>query len=208
MDSDRAAETRRQIVAAALTLLRRHGEQKLTVVDIARSLGMSHANVYRFFSNRTEILDALIDDWMAKIQSFMQEVAGRPGTAATRIQAVLLELHRRRRQKRIDDPEVFQTVQRVFDLQPAALSRHRDAIRTVFRQILEDGIASGEFRRLDLDEAVEILLDSTVLFLHPLMIPTLMQASADEAEKRAERVVSAILQSFRETCILQQSAVS
>ncbi len=197
MISDRAEETRRQIIETALTLLRRYGQDKLTVVDIALTLGMSHANVYRYFSTRNEILDAIIDDWMAKVQAFADEVAARPESASTRIELVLLELHRRRRQKLVEDPEVYQMAQRVFDLQPVALARHRDAVRSVFRQLIQDGIEAGEFRPLNITEATEVLLDSTVLFTHPLMIPTLMESPSDQAEDRARKVVGAILTSFR-----------
>ena len=197
MSSDRAEETRRQIIETALTLLRRYGQDKLTVVDIARSLGMSHANVYRYFSTRNEILDAIMDDWMAKVQAFADEIAARPESASVRIEAVLLELHRRRRQKLVEDPEVYQMAQRVFDLRPEALARHRDAVRSVFRQLIQAGIEAGEFRRLNVVEATEVLLDSTILFIHPLMIPTLMESPSDQAEARARKVVGAILTSFR-----------
>jgi AcrR family transcriptional regulator len=180
-----------------LSLLRRFGEDKLTVVDIARTLGMSHANVYRYFGTRGEILDAIIEDWMAKVQAFVDEIAVRPGSAAARLEAVLLELHRRRRQKLVDDPEVYQTVRRVFELRPEALTRHREAIEAVFRRLLSEGIAGAEFRPMEESQAAEILLDATVLFVHPLMIPTLLEAPGDAVEQRTRRVVAAILAGFR-----------
>ena len=198
MASDRAEETKRQIIDTALALLRRHGQDKLTVVDIARTLGMSHANVYRYFCNRNEILDALIDDWMAKVQAFAEGIARRPESASVRIESVLLEFHRRRRQKLVEDPEVYQTVQRVFELRPQALARHRQAIQSVFAQLVAEGIKNGEFHELKVDEATEILMDATVLFVHPLMIPSQLELPNDAAELRARRVVGAILTSFRE----------
>ena len=198
MASDHAEETRRQIIDTALALLRRHGQDKFTVVDIARTLGMSHANVYRYFSNRNEILDALIDDWMAKVQAFAEGIAKRPESASVRIEAVLLEFHRRRRQKLIEDPEVYQTAQRVVELRPQALARHREAIQSVFAQLV------GWLREVNVVEATEILMDATVLFVHPLMIPSLLELPNDAAELRARRVVGAILTSFRELAFSQE----
>ena len=37
---------------------------KLRVVDVAAALEMSHANVYRFFKNRDDLLDGLVDRWL------------------------------------------------------------------------------------------------------------------------------------------------
>ena len=38
-----------RILDAAEAVLRRHGTEKANVVDIARSLDMSHGNIYRHF---------------------------------------------------------------------------------------------------------------------------------------------------------------
>ena len=48
-------DPRQQIVETAERLFREIGFQKTTVADIARELHMSPANVYRFFSAKSEI---------------------------------------------------------------------------------------------------------------------------------------------------------
>jgi AcrR family transcriptional regulator len=185
--------TRSRILETAKTLLRRFGEDKLTVVDIARSMGMSHANVYRYFKSRSEILDAIVDEWLLWIEAFVEEIAGRPQPAADRIEAVVLELHCRRRQKLVEDSEVFETFRRVVELRPDAIAKRRAKILNVFRKLIENGIATGEFRPVDCDEAATVLKDATSLFLHPLMIPTAMN---EKTEDRARYVVRYILAGF------------
>ena len=44
----------------------------MTGADIARAMGMSHANVYRFFKTKAEILDAIVDDWLSKVETFVE----------------------------------------------------------------------------------------------------------------------------------------
>jgi AcrR family transcriptional regulator len=188
-----ASETRRLILQAAETLLRRHGNDKLTVVDIARSLGMSHANVYRFFKTKSDILDAIIDEWLSKIERFVEEIAERPIPAAARIEAVVLELHRKRKQKLRQDVEVFEAYRHIVEIRPDAAARRREKILRVFRRLIEEGIESGEFLGVDSLKAATVLKDATSLFLHPLLIPTTLN---EETDARAKDVVRFILSGF------------
>lgn len=184
---------RELILETAKTLLRRFGEDKMTVVDIARNLGMSHANVYRYFRSKNEIFDAIIDQWLSKIEAFVDEIAQRPDSAANRIEAVVLELHRKRRQKLQEDAAVFETYQRVIESRPDVVAKRRETIFNVFKKLIESGIERGEFSSVDSQEAATILRDATALFLHPLMIPTALN---EDLEQRARNVVGCILSGF------------
>jgi len=186
-------ETRKLILESAKTLLRRFGEDKMTVMDIARSLKMSHANVYRFFKTKSDILDAIIDEWQSKMEAFVASIVRRPGPAAERIEAVVVELHRKRRRKLLEDAEVYETFRRVFELRPDATARRREKILDAFRQLVRSGIETGEFLPVDPDEAAVVLKDATALFLHPLMIPTALN---EETETRAVNVVRYVVAGF------------
>lgn len=193
MGEKTASETRSQILQAAESLLRRYGNDKLTVVDIARSLGMSHANVYRFFKTKSDIIDAIIDGWLTKIEAFMEEIAQRPTSAATRIEAIVLELHRKRKEKLRQDAEVFEAFRHIVEIRPDAAARRREKILRVFRRLIEEGIESGEFAGVDSLKAATALKDATSLFLHPFLIPTTLH---EETDARARDVVRFILAGF------------
>jgi AcrR family transcriptional regulator len=188
-----SSETRNRILQSAEALLRRYGNDKLTVVDIARSLNMSHANVYRFFKTKSDILDAIIDEWLTKIEQFVEEIAKRPVSAAARIEAVVLELHRKRKQKLREDAEVFETYRHIVEIRPDAAARRREKILRVFERLLEEGIESGEFAGVNSLKAATVLKDATSLFLHPLLIPTTLN---EETDSRAKDVVRFILAGF------------
>lgn len=190
MAAKASTDTRTRIIENAKTLLRRHGPDKLTVVDIGRSLGMSHANVYRFFKSKTEILDAIIEEWMLKLETFVEEIAARRGPAAARIEAVVLELHRKRKQKLLEDPQVFETYRRLMELRPDFAPRRREKILRVFQRLIEEGVRSGEFSKMNSASAATVLKDATSLFLHPLMIPTTID---EDTEARARDVARYVL---------------
>lgn len=185
-----SSETRNQILQSAEALLRRYGNDKLTVVDIARSLNMSHANVYRFFKTKSDILDAIIDEWLTKIEQFIEEIAQRPVSATARIEAIVLELHRKRKEKLQQDAEVFEAYRHIVEVRPDAAARRREKVLRMFQRLIEEGIESGEFAGVDSLKAATVLKDATCLFLHPLLIPTTLN---EETDARARDVVRFIL---------------
>jgi len=186
-------ETRQAIVETARMLLRRYGPDKLTVVDIARALRMSHANVYRFFKTKSEILDAITDEWLAKLEAFVEEIAGRRMSAAKRIEAIVVELHCKRKRKCVEDAEVFETFRLVVAARPDVAAERRAKITAVFKRLLEEGMAAGEFRKMDSAKVSTALKDASSLFLHPFMIPTTVH---EPTEQRARNVVQYILSGF------------
>jgi AcrR family transcriptional regulator len=57
-----------RIVLETERLLGIYGHRKITVADIADACGFSAANVYRYFSNRRAILDALASHYLREIE--------------------------------------------------------------------------------------------------------------------------------------------
>ena len=55
----------------------------------------------------------LIDEWLAKLGGFVEDISARPISAAARIEAIVTELHRKRKQKLREDTEVFETYLRI-----------------------------------------------------------------------------------------------
>ena len=67
----------RRIVETAERLFRQYGYQKTTVADIAAALGMSPANVYRFFASKAAITEAVA----RKVTSDVSRKSGRRRTS-------------------------------------------------------------------------------------------------------------------------------
>jgi len=173
--------------------LRRFGEDKMTIVGLARALGMSHANVYRYFPSKTAIVDAVLDRWLSRVENFIEEVAHREGSAAERIEGVVIELHRRRRNKFQQEPELYESFRRVIVSRPNAVAKRQEKIVSVFCKLIEKGTQDGEFRAVDPSEAAAVLEDATAFFLHPAVMPSALN---QRGEERARKVVRQILAGF------------
>jgi AcrR family transcriptional regulator len=72
-------------------LLRRHGLAKTTVVDVARALGMSHANVYRHFTSKAALRAAVAERWLKAISDPLDAFVHEKGPSASRLAAASLD---------------------------------------------------------------------------------------------------------------------
>src|SRR3712207_8811620 len=88
-----AEETRRRIEDTAERLFRTLGYQKTAVADIARELGMSPANVYRFFPSKSTINEAIAQRLLGGLVEGAWTIARGPEPAPERLAKLLRHLH-------------------------------------------------------------------------------------------------------------------
>ena len=83
------AATIEEIKATAMRMLREHGPE-LRFTDIARDMGMTAPALYRYFSDRDELLSALMVDGFKELQAALTRALGatEPADLAARIRAV------------------------------------------------------------------------------------------------------------------------
>lgn len=185
--------TREQILRAAVGLLRHHGPAKTTVVDIARACGMSHANVYRYFDDKTALLTAVTDAWLGEQEAGLRAAAGCRGSAAKRLEEFLLAYHRVKVEKLRDDPNLAETQQMLLRECPAAVYRHVGVVKELAVGILQAGVAAGEFAIKDVERAFGVLRDATARFYHPVL---LAEGPPGLAEADCRAVVRALAAAF------------
>src|SRR5262245_65556189 len=87
-------DTRARIIETADAMFRRLGFAKTAVADIAGELGMSPANIYRFFPSKNAIVEAICQRCLAELEGKAWQVARSPGKAGARLERLTVELHR------------------------------------------------------------------------------------------------------------------
>src|SRR5437870_12366568 len=85
-------DTRARIIETAETLFRRLGFAKTAVADIAAELGMSPANVYRFFPSKNAIVEAICQRCLSELDEKAWAVARSRGSAGGRLERLFLEI--------------------------------------------------------------------------------------------------------------------
>jgi AcrR family transcriptional regulator len=189
-----ADETREAILDAAEELLRHHGAARTGVVDVARALRMSHANVYRFFSSKAALFDAVAERWLVRDAEPLYAVALARGKAGNRLHRWILAIYRHKRRKVIDEPELFAFYKSlVAETAHDFVARHTKDLAAQLGRILDDGIAAGEFRIRHRQQAIGTILDATASLRHPAIVAD--RKALDE--KRVKAVAAMIVASLR-----------
>src|SRR5215470_18059985 len=85
-------DTRARIMESAEALFRRLGFAKTAVADIAADLGMSPANVYRFFPSKNAIVEAICQRCLSELEDKAWAVARSRGSASERIERLVVEI--------------------------------------------------------------------------------------------------------------------
>ena len=179
-------DTRARIMETAEALFRRLGYAKTAVADIAAELGMSPANVYRFFPSKNAIVEAICQRCLAEVEGEAWAVARAKGPAGQRIERLVLGILAYHKENLLTEQRVNDMVLAAIELSWDAIRAHKDVMRTVVEVILRDGIETGEFEPVEPRETAELILRSVVVFTHPMVIGQCMEEGQDlEAEARA-----------------------
>lgn len=182
--------TSEKILDAASELVRRFGEAKTNVVDIARALGTSHTTIYRYFRSKAEVFDAIAAATMRDEEELARSFVDAKGPASTRLEGLVLALYRRKLQRFANDREIYQLYRRVVDERPELVSNYAQAMTRLVAAILADGVKQGEYRIDDTDVAAEVVRDAVTVFVHPAHVEA--AARAGRANEKAVRRMIAI----------------
>lgn len=159
--------TRDRVLDAAEETLRRYGPGKTAVVDVARALGVSHGSVYRHFASKAELLDAVLERWISRINPPLAAIAHEQAPAADRLHRWLIALIRLKHEKRREDPDLFTAYGRVCADARALIVEHVGELTGLLTGIIGEGMAGGEFAAGDPARAARALWDATTRFHHP-----------------------------------------
>jgi len=181
----RPDDTRGRIIETAEALFRRLGFAKTTVADIASELKMSPANVYRFFSSKNAIVEAICKHCLCDVEEKAWAVARSKAPAAQRMEQLIIEILAYHRENLVTEQRVNELVVAAIEHSWETIRTHKDALRSVTELILRDGIETGEFESVDPRRTAELIMRAMVLFTNPMFLGSCLDELQDlEAEAR------------------------
>lgn len=185
-------DTRQTIVDTAERFFRDIGYQKTTVADIAKSLRMSPANVYRFFDSKKSINEAVLDRYKREQEDVIAEIAGRNQPASERLREILMATARLNAARYGDHQRMQEMVCAAMEQSWDAIRAHVERFDSVLRRVIADGVEQGEFRPIDVNEAAGCVRMAMIRFMHPLLITQCERIPGPSVHELTEFVLQAL----------------
>jgi AcrR family transcriptional regulator len=189
------AETdiRERILVTTERLFREIGYQKTTVADIAKTLRMSPANVYRFFDSKRSITAGVVSRQMGDVDTALQVIAAQSRSAGERLREMLITMFRMNSERFAGDSKMHEMVAVAMEENWDVCQAHIDKIIAVTARVLGDGMKSGEFREADPIVTALCVLTAMLRFIHPQLIAQF----ADKPSATHEQLMDFVLIGLR-----------
>ena len=184
-------EIREQILDAAETRFRTYGFGKTTMAEIAGDIGMSTANLYRYYENKLAIGSAMAGRCFCERKEHLTEIISRTGiTESERLETFVMEMLNTMHAQFSNEPKVAELVEVIITKRPDMIQEKIESDKKLIAEILQQGNASGEFDVKDVNEMSGYVLAATAQFVTPFFMSIY---PLDELERLAKGVVKLIL---------------
>ncbi len=164
------ADPRAKILTEAERLFRHYGYAKTTMADIAEACRMSPANLYRFFAAKSAIIEAICAKMCCDAERNLLEIAHSGESASRRLERFIVEIHRHTVENLLDHRKVHEMVVVAMEEQWHAIKAHLDRVCLYIQQIIDQGVADGEFPKQDTARAAKCAHNAIAHLCHPAIV--------------------------------------
>lgn len=181
---ERLAENRERILLSARGLIAKGGFREASITAVAAAAGLSTGALYRYFPSKAELFVEVLTEAVRRECDILREIIARPGTADQRLRAAVESFARRA----LDGPYLAYA----FIAEPtdpdvdAARILCRQEFSDVFKTVLREGIASGEFPQQSVDVSGACIVGA---FTEALVRPVAPNAPRSKDEKLVAAIV-------------------
>lgn len=157
-----------QILQSALQLFLQHGLKKVTIDDVAKSIGKSRTVVYYYFRNRDDLFNAVTDQLIREVLNELQLALEKGKTIDKKLKAFALAKVKSSESRKhiframeagMNVDEISKHAQTMSDLHKRLIRQEAQLLRKTFEQSVE----AQEIRKLkkkELEKLIFILLSS------------------------------------------------
>lgn len=172
-------EVRARILEVAEDQFRRTGYQKTSVADIARELGMSPANVYRFFPSREAINTSIYERRLNEIAAIALAIARTNERAGKKIEQFLNSVYRSNKRMLVHEKYMHDLIADATRENCAVIHAHSERMVAILEAIIRQGIETGELDVQDAAEAARAVTFACTPLFHPVLVEQHVRHSED-----------------------------
>ncbi len=186
--------TRQAIASMAEDLFRTLGYHKTTLADISSRLGMSPANIYRFFRSKQEIVAAICDRFIFEYEATWPASIKAKSTATKNLTSFFLACHRYMRAHFLSNRGIYEMLEVALEQSWPVMLQHVERMTDFADAILKRGVARGEFQDCETRQVAALIASAVYLFIDPRMISrTLQDCARLGVEDRMEQDLAGVL---------------
>jgi AcrR family transcriptional regulator len=164
------AAIRDKAIEVTVEQMRRHGFDKVRLVDIAKDLGVSHAALYTHFADRGALLDAVSERWLNALESSLGAICRKEKDPVAKIHEWFQRLHRAKRDKFSKDPEPYKSFHvGAEELKPFYTS-HLARVHRQLAHMVGEAVTEKKLTRYSIDRTVSLLFETTTAFHNPKLV--------------------------------------
>ena len=168
-----------RILEAAEKQFRRVGYHRTSVADIAAELGMSPANIYRFFPSRDAINESICGRVVNEVAEIAFAIACTNAPAMEKLERLLTAVHHHAKMVLVEARPMHELIVATTQQNWPIIKAHIEWMVTTFEAIIREGVEAGEFDVRDAAEAARAVRSAFMPFLHPILIEHCVQHSDD-----------------------------
>ncbi|MDF2689890.1 MAG: TetR family transcriptional regulator, partial [Microvirga sp.] len=185
------ADTR--LLAIAADQLKEFGPRHVTVVGIADAAGMTHANVYRYFTNKAALIDAVAGQWLRGMEATIADIADSPDPADDKLERLIQAWARIHRDLLKEDRHLFDVYCTATETSRPLVRKHRARMRQLIERVLDEGIVTGKFDPRDREKAHAFISDAVYRFINPLTVRLDAEVPQDILDQRLAVMIRVVL---------------
>ena len=146
----RSAPREDRVRAAALRLFKEKGYHATSMRDIANEVGINKGSLYSYIRSKEDLLIPVFEQAMGVLLAQIEQITADRSLRPTERLARAIHAHVIAVADNLDVLTVYLSEWRQLAAESLTTVReHRERYAALFLQILEDGVASGEFRAMD-----------------------------------------------------------
>jgi AcrR family transcriptional regulator len=126
-------------------MIRRYGPEKANISDVAKSLNVSHAALYRYYNGKTDLWNAVTERWLSKLHASSYDILKEDSPADKKLFHLLEEFAEAKRHSAINDPEMFAHYLKLAQVSMNVIEKSKtDGINKI-KEIIEQGVKERIF---------------------------------------------------------------
>jgi AcrR family transcriptional regulator len=184
--------TSKKIADKAHDLFIRYGIRNVSMDDIATNLGISKKTIYRFYSNKDSLVEALVKSETDKNAACCKTLTAKSGDVITELYFLLVYA---KDFYDILNPAIIHDLEKHHEVAYNKLNDHKTLfLHQTFKASIERGIKGGLFRNVfDVDVIVKFFLESLSLILNPGIFPPVHYNKIRLAEELFVNLINGIV---------------